>query len=405
MLNPMSTVNQSVHTIGRRDLGRAALTSIPLLSTSLLLPSTSSAENSESNHQEYKAVKPHRIRRSFKRTTLVNVKPAKLPCRLAVSRIIKGCKQLDGNHIYRGNEVEDFERFFAAGISTLDTADVFGQSESAVGDYLRLLTPPFSRRDVQVMTQLTIRGSEARSLNKQMVELKVRTAMRRLGLTDRIDLLSVHWEDYEALGFNDAMKWLMDLKISGLISHLGLANTDTSHLIEILDKRVEIGAVRVAYSILDRRPELFLSQVCEDHGISILPHGCLMGGFLSDTFLDRPAGKVILDTPTRKIYGQQLKMQGGWGLMQDVLRVLSEIATKHRTSISAVAIKWVLMQRAVGAVAVGARNSNHLNDLKVAALDSWTLDEDDLLAIDAAHEGASRNAQHDCYLWERGGPW
>ena len=65
----------------------------------------------------------------------------------------------------------------------------------------------------------------------------------------------------------------------------------------------------------------------------------------------------------------------------------------------------VLMQKAVSAAVVGARNTRHLKDLQVAALDSWLLDEDDLLAIDAAQEGATRNAQHDCNLWERGGPW
>ena len=145
------------------------------------------------------------------------------------------------------------------------------------------------------MTQMTISGSEASRLSRQMVELKVRTAMKRLGLVDKIDLLSVHWEDYEALGFNDLMKYLMDLKLSkGLVAHLGLANVDTAHLIEILDQKVQIGAVRVAYSILDRRPELFMSQVCEVQGISIIPHACLMGGFLSDAFLDKAAKKASI---------------------------------------------------------------------------------------------------------------
>ena len=276
----------------------------------------------------------------FKRTTLQLVKKTKLPCGLNLSRIIKGTKQLDGNHRYDKGVVEDYERFFSSGITSIDTADVFGPSESSVGDYLRLLQPPLTRRDVQVMTQLTISRSEASRLSQQMMELKVRTTMKRLGLPDKIDLLSIHWEDYEALGLNDAMKWLMDIKQSGLISHIGLSNIDTSHLIEILDNKVEIGAVKVAYSVIDRRPELYMASVCEAQGIAILPHGCLAGGFLSDAFLGRPANKVVLDTPTRRIYGQQLRMQGGWSFMQEVLQVLSGIATKHRTSISAVAIKW-----------------------------------------------------------------
>ncbi|GAX86145.1 hypothetical protein CEUSTIGMA_g13558.t1 [Chlamydomonas eustigma] len=63
----------------------------------------------------------------------VRMPRAKLPGGLEVSKIIKGCWQLDGAH--RGDRssdrtsgaeaVADFERFFGSGVTTIDTAGVY----------------------------------------------------------------------------------------------------------------------------------------------------------------------------------------------------------------------------------------------------------------------------------------
>lgn len=47
--------------------------------------------------------------------------------------------------------------------------------------------------------------------------------------------------------------------------------------------------LQVSYSVIDRRPELFLSRFCEARGISLLAYGTLAGGFLSERFKDLPA--------------------------------------------------------------------------------------------------------------------
>jgi aryl-alcohol dehydrogenase-like predicted oxidoreductase len=47
----------------------------------------------------------------------------------------------------------------------------------------------------------------------------------------------------------------------------------------------------VAYSVIDRRPQLFLSRWCEARGIAVLAYGTLAGGFLSERFRDMPADK------------------------------------------------------------------------------------------------------------------
>jgi aryl-alcohol dehydrogenase-like predicted oxidoreductase len=48
---------------------------------------------------------------------------------------------------------------------------------------------------------------------------------------------------------------------------------------------------QVSYSVIDRRPELFLSRFCEARGIALLAYGTLAGGFLSERFRELPADK------------------------------------------------------------------------------------------------------------------
>lgn len=83
-----------------------------------------------------------------------------------------------------------------------------------------------------------------------------------------------------------------------------------------------------------------------------------------------------------------------------------QVARKHNVSISVVASRWVLQQEAVAAVVVGARNSRHIRDMRVVASASWKgLDDDDLMELDVAYEGATQQPTSDVYIWERGGAW
>jgi aryl-alcohol dehydrogenase-like predicted oxidoreductase len=77
-----------------------------------------------------------------------------------------------------------------------------------------------------------------------------------------------------------------------------------------------------------------------------------------------------------------IRSWGGWGLFQELLRVLRIIASKHRVSISNVATRWVLDFPYVGAVIVGARMgiSDH-TDENLASF-GWSLNQSDLDMIE-----------------------
>jgi aryl-alcohol dehydrogenase-like predicted oxidoreductase len=74
---------------------------------------------------------------------------------------------------------------------------------------------------------------------------------------------------------------------------------------------------------------------------------------------------------------------GGWELFQQLLSVLKSVGQKYGSSVSNVAVRWVLDHDYVGAVIIGARmgiSENIEDNLKVF---SFKLDEDDKASIQA----------------------
>ena len=47
-------------------------------------------------------------------------------------------------------------------------------------------------------------------------------------------------------------------------------------MVQVLDAGVKVVSNQVQYSIIDRRPELYMMELCERKGIALLPHGVLV---------------------------------------------------------------------------------------------------------------------------------
>jgi enamine deaminase RidA (YjgF/YER057c/UK114 family) len=82
-------------------------------------------------------------------------------------------------------------------------------------------------------------------------------------------------------------------------------------------------------------------------------------------------------------YQRFIAAAGGWDHLQALLAALSGIAEKHGVTISNVATRWVLQQRAVASVIVGVRlgeNDHRVDNLGLASL---ALDGEDIAALEA----------------------
>jgi aryl-alcohol dehydrogenase-like predicted oxidoreductase len=112
----------------------------------------------------------------------------------------------------------------------------------------------------------------------------------------------------------------------------------------------------VQYSLIDRRPEVRMSQFCQAHGIQLLTYGTVGGGLLSERFLGQPEPtRSALTTVSLRKYKQMVDAWGGWGLFQELLSALKRIADKHRVSMTNIAVRYILDRPAVAGVIVGTR--------------------------------------------------
>jgi aryl-alcohol dehydrogenase-like predicted oxidoreductase len=94
-------------------------------------------------------------------------------------------------------------------------------------------------------------------------------------------------------------------------------------------------------------------------GLSYFPPVGKCGGFLADTWLDRPEPDPYSSalTPSQRKYLDAItRVWGDWALFQRLLTVLRRIGDRHGgASIANIAVRWVLDHPFVGAVLVGTR--------------------------------------------------
>ncbi len=303
-----------------------------------------------------------------------------------ISRVLKGGWQLAGGHgaVDPQAALADMDRFVEAGITTFDCADIYTGVEELIGRWLR--TRSAAAAAVQVHTKYVPDLDRLLTHSRADVVRGIDRSLQRLGV-DTLDLVQLHWWDYDAPGYIDAALWLNELRTAGKIRHVGLTNFDRQRLAEIADAGVPVVSHQVQYSVLDRRPSAMAAD-CVSRSIGLLCYGALAGGFLSERWLDAPAPAGALANRSLVKYRLIIDEFGGWDLFQRLLRVLQGIGARHGVGIGSVAMRWVLDQPGVAGVIVGARHAAHLPSIAAALTLGLTgADRDAIAAIQAEAAG------------------
>lgn len=320
----------------------------------------------------------------------------------SISRVIKGNWQLAGGHgpVEREQALEDLRLFVQAGITTLDCADIYTGVEELLGEFLRRHRAAMrdgAFPEVQIHTKCVPDLDTLPALTRRDIEAIIDRSLRRLGV-ERLDLVQFHWWDYDIPGHVGAALYLKSLQEAGKIRHLAVTNYDVPHLEELLEAGVPIVSNQVQYSVLDRRPERGMVELCQRHGIALLCYGTVAGGFLSERYLGVPEPTPPFENRSLLKYKLIIDEFGGWELFQQLLSMLKAVADKHNASVASVATRYVLQQKGVAAAIVGARHARHLPDtLRIFDI---RLDEADLAAIQRITQQA-QGPLGDIYSVER----
>ncbi len=223
-------------------------------------------------------------------------------------------------------------------------------------------------------------------VSKADTEKIIDRSLTRLGV-ERLDLVQFAWWDYSVPRYVDVCLHLVDLQKAGKIRYIGATNFNLAGLREMLDAGCPLITNQVQYSVLDDRPAGRMQEFIQQHDMSYLCYGTVAGGFLTEKYLGAAAGQY---SENRSLVKYQLIMEeiGGFDIFQQLLRVLQNIAEAHAVNIAEVAARYVLQQKSVAAVIIGARNARHLESLqKIACL---KLETAELAAIESVIDSGSR---------------
>ena len=282
---------------------------------------------------------------------------------------------------------EAFEAAVAAGVTLLDTAEVYGggESERIIG---RLLASSGVDRDRLVI---------ATKFMPAPWKLDVRRALRnavvgsldRLGI-ERIDLYQLHGpvslRSHRALA--DALAAVVD---EGLVSAVGVSNysareTRSIHG-ELAQRGVALATNQIEYSLLRRRPEnVGLIAECARLGVVPLAYSPIGQGRLT--------GKYSAANPPP---GNRDFSAHPWAEIDPVVELLRVIGDRHdgRTP-SQVALRWLIQK---GAVPIpGAKNARQATD-NAGAL-GWALTPDQVARLDAVALDGTTSLKHR--FWQHG---
>ncbi|CAK9235616.1 unnamed protein product [Sphagnum troendelagicum] len=306
--------------------------------------------------------------------------------RLQICRVVNGMWQTSGGwgKIERDQAVDAMLRHVDAGFTTFDMADHYGPAEDLYGIFINKIRKQRGDEAASNVRGLTKWVPPPVKMTRAYVESNIDRSRKRMDVK-ALDMLQFHWWDYSDPGYLDALKHMTDLKEEGKIKTLALTNFDTKRLQIILEKGIPIVSNQVQHSVVDMRPQKQMAELCQLTGVKLITYGTVMGGLLSEKFLDAnisiPFAGPALDTPSLQKYKRMVDAWGGWSLFQELLHTLKKVASKHGTSIATVAVRYILDQPSVASSMIGVRLgiSEHLKDSQ--AIFKLRLDEDDLERI------------------------
>lgn len=271
------------------------------------------------------------------------------------------------------------DRAFEAGVNFLDVAEVYpvppdtkwaGASEEIVGKWLR----DKPRDSVFVATKIAgpgggwfqtpVRGGHT-GFDRHSVERAIDASLEKLGI-DYVDLYQTHWPD-RVLPVEEQMEALDRAVQAGKVRVLGCSNESAYGLTKTLWAAEKVGAARHQtiqnnFSLLNRRFEDGLSEVCREEKVSLLPYSPIAGGVLSGKYQDGAFPDGARFTLYRE-HSPRTKFMTERFLNERSLETtaqLMEVANEAGMSIVTLAIAWTLTHPFVGSTIIGATSVEQL---------------------------------------------
>jgi len=307
---------------------------------------------------------------------------------LEISAIAFGAWAI-GGWMWGGNDETDsvkaIQKAFDLGITTFDTAPVygFGKSEELLGRALA----DIPREKVQILTKYGLRWDSDRGVHhfdskddkgndisifkyaaKESIIQECNQSLKRLN-TDYIDLYQIHWPD-PSTPISETMEAMSLLIDEGKIRATGVCNYGANQVSEALET-FPIASNQVPYSMINRGVEADIIPQAINNNLGILAYSPLQRGLLTGKINANfrfGEGDHRPNTPHFK--PENIKR------VNTFLNNIHYIAENKGVTQSQLVINWTVQVPGVTCALVGARNVTQSEE-NAKALD-FTLSEDEM---------------------------
>eukprot|EP00754_Rhynchopus_humris_P046346 Rhum_TRINITY_DN5857_c0_g1::Rhum_TRINITY_DN5857_c0_g1_i1::g.18599::m.18599 len=257
------------------------------------------------------------------------------------------------------------EKAVECGANFFDTAELYnqGRSEEVLG---RVLKERGLREKAVIVSKIPPDACHRDEMRKRL-----RASLDRLQTT-YVDLYMVHWPFKPSAFWKgempvpaEAFAALRELQEEGLIRHIGVSNFGPKQLREALACGVDIAVNEISYSLFTRGAEYEVIELCRKHDIGVLAYSPLMQGLLTGKY------ETIADVPdmrsrTRHFHhSRHASRHGGDGCEEELFKELAQLralAARENTTVTQLALAWVLGNPAVTSVIAGSRDAAQVMD-------------------------------------------
>ncbi|MBB4228417.1 aldo/keto reductase [Rhizobium mongolense] len=245
-----------------------------------------------------------------------------------------------------------------AGITFIDTADVYGdgRSEKIVADVLK--NRGGTRPMVATKAGRRLNPHVAGGYTKANLEGFIDRSLKNLQV-DSLDLVQLHCPPTEVLYRSQAFDGLNELQKAGKIKGYGVSVSTVEEGLKAIEFP-GVESIQIIYNIFRQRPDRLFFQEARRRNVAVIARVPLASGLLS--------GKITRDTKFASDDHRNFNRHGeafdvgetfagvpfevGLQAVEEVRKLVPQGAT-----MAAFALRWILMNDAVTVVIPGARNA------------------------------------------------
>ncbi len=284
------------------------------------------------------------------------------------------------------------------GINFIDTANVYseGVSEEMTGKAIRNLG--LNRDDLVIATKVRGKMSEGTNgvgLSRKHILHEVEASLRRLNI-DYIDLYQIHGYD-EITPIEETIDVLDSLVKSGKVRYIGCSNLAAWHIMKAAayshyNRISKFISLQAYYTIAGRDLEREVIPLLKDQQMGLMVWSPLAGGLLSGKYnrsMEADAGsrRINFDFPP-------VNKERAF----DIIDMLQPMAQEKKVSVAQLSLAWLLHQRVVTSIIIGAKSITQLEDNLHSVEVTFTPDE-----LDQLDEVSKLPAEYPGWMIERQG--